>query len=84
MFRRGRRKVDDFDAEIAAHLHIEIDRLQDEDGLSREDIVDHCRSRLAAYKVPELVRVLDALPRSSTGKPSLGRLQALEDERTRT
>ena len=37
MFRRGRRKVDDFDAEIAAHLQIEIDRLQDEEGLSRED-----------------------------------------------
>ena len=28
----------------------------------------HCRSLMVAYKVPSVIRVIDALPRNSTGK----------------
>jgi len=31
-------------------------------------LIDHCRAHLAAYKVPERVYVLDAIPRTPTGK----------------
>jgi len=31
-------------------------------------LIDHCRGHLAAYKVPERVYVLDAIPRTPTGK----------------
>lgn len=35
---------------------------------SREDLIDYCRTRLAAYKVPKHVEYLSALPMNSTGK----------------
>jgi acyl-coenzyme A synthetase/AMP-(fatty) acid ligase len=31
-------------------------------------ILRHCRSLMVAYKVPSVIRVIDALPRNSTGK----------------
>jgi len=31
-------------------------------------LIDHCRERLAAFKVPDVVHVLDAIPRTPTGK----------------
>ena len=37
MFGRRRRTVDDFDAEVEAHLQLEIDRLQEEEGLSADE-----------------------------------------------
>ncbi len=33
-----------------------------------EDVVAFCRERLAAYKVPSQIRLLDALPRNAAGK----------------
>jgi acyl-CoA synthetase (AMP-forming)/AMP-acid ligase II len=36
----------------------------------------HCRSQMAAYKVPRLIRVRRALPRSPLGKVLIGRLIA--------
>jgi long-chain acyl-CoA synthetase len=33
-----------------------------------QEIIDHCRPRLASYKVPRAVGFLDDLPRTSTGK----------------
>jgi long-chain acyl-CoA synthetase len=32
------------------------------------DIIAYCRERLAGYKTPKAITVMDALPRSSTGK----------------
>ncbi|HEX6341822.1 class I adenylate-forming enzyme family protein [Umezawaea sp.] len=40
----------------------------DEDGPGAGELVGWCRERLAAYKVPKLVRVLPALPRTPNGK----------------
>lgn len=36
--------------------------------LTAEDIVDHCRARLARFKVPVRVEFVEALPRNATGK----------------
>lgn len=36
--------------------------------LSEGDVIEHCRSRLAGYKVPRRVVFTDALPRNATGK----------------
>ncbi|PWC40032.1 AMP-binding protein [Azospirillum sp. TSO35-2] len=36
--------------------------------LTDQDIIDHCRSRLARYKAPKRVIVTDALPRTASGK----------------
>jgi L-proline---[L-prolyl-carrier protein] ligase len=38
------------------------------DGLSREEVLDHCRRRLPRYMVPDVVEFCEALPRTSTGK----------------
>jgi long-chain acyl-CoA synthetase len=36
--------------------------------VSEEDILVHCRSELAAYKVPQRITFLDELPKSNVGK----------------
>ena len=36
--------------------------------LSADEAIAHCRQRLAGYKVPRHVRVVDALPRTPSGK----------------
>jgi long-chain acyl-CoA synthetase len=36
--------------------------------LTEADVIAHCRSQLAAYKVPKEVRFLEALPKSNVGK----------------
>ncbi len=33
-----------------------------------EDLVEHCRERLASYKKPTVLMVVDALPRNAAGK----------------
>lgn len=44
------------------------------DSVTRADVVQHCTSTLAAYKIPQLITVLPTLPRSSAGKVSLSSL----------
>jgi long-chain acyl-CoA synthetase len=36
--------------------------------LSVEEVRNHCRERLAAYKVPKHVKFQDSLPKSTVGK----------------
>jgi acyl-CoA synthetase (AMP-forming)/AMP-acid ligase II len=49
--------------------------------LSREtgerELVDHCREHLAGFKVPKVIYVLDAIPRTPTGKLQRKRVAAL-------
>jgi O-succinylbenzoic acid--CoA ligase len=45
------------------------------DEADEEDLERHCRLRLAAYKVPRRWEVLDALPRTSSGKVRRGELR---------
>jgi acyl-CoA synthetase (AMP-forming)/AMP-acid ligase II len=43
-------------------------------GVSREEILARCVEELAPYKVPQRIEIVRHLPRSSTGKISIGRL----------
>jgi fatty-acyl-CoA synthase len=36
--------------------------------VSEEDLIAHCRARIARYKAPKAVEFVDALPKTSTGK----------------
>ena len=36
--------------------------------MSKEELIRHCRTQLAEYKVPTLVEFLDGLPKGPTGK----------------
>jgi fatty-acyl-CoA synthase len=36
--------------------------------VSAEQLLEHCRSRLAGYKRPRAIRFLDTLPRNPSGK----------------
>ena len=36
--------------------------------VGERELIDHCRERLAAFKVPETVYVLESIPRTPTGK----------------
>lgn len=60
---------------LAAYLEAE--------GLDRQAVVAHCQERLASYKIPQSIQLLDELPRSSTGKVSLGALVGQPGEGTR-
>jgi bile acid-coenzyme A ligase len=48
---------------------------------SAQDVREYAKSRLAAYKVPKTVEIVDAIPRSEATKVNRGRLT---DERERT
>jgi long-chain acyl-CoA synthetase len=43
--------------------------------LTAEEIAAHCATRLARFKCPTTIRVVDALPHSATGKVAKGRLR---------
>ena len=38
------------------------------DRVTEDELVAHCRARLAGYKVPKSVDIVTDLPRNSTGK----------------
>ncbi|MGE0667630.1 MAG: acyl-CoA ligase (AMP-forming), exosortase A system-associated [Sphingomonadales bacterium] len=42
--------------------------LRDEDGVSSEDVLAHCRAQLPSYMVPKAVILRDSLPRNANGK----------------
>jgi len=48
--------------------------------LGEEALVEHCRARLARFKVPKRVRFVDALPMSAMNKVLKDQLRALEVE----
>jgi long-chain acyl-CoA synthetase len=54
---------DDFGETLATHVELE-----DGAQLTADDVRDHVRSRLAAYKTPRVVEFSDALPREDSGK----------------
>jgi acyl-coenzyme A synthetase/AMP-(fatty) acid ligase len=43
--------------------------------LDRKAVMQHCIARLAPYKVPHFVHVLNQFPRSSTGKVAVGQMR---------
>ena len=36
--------------------------------LTRDEVIDHCRKEMTAYKIPRIVQFVDALPKSNVGK----------------
>ena len=55
-------------------------------GAERDEVVaavrEHCAERLARFKVPSRVEVVDSLPVTVTGKVRKGTLRAQERRRT--
>jgi long-chain acyl-CoA synthetase len=47
---------------------------------SEQELVDHCRGALAAYKLPRSVIFVEDLPRTSTGKVMRRELRKLDDD----
>ncbi len=47
-------------------------------GIKEEEIVDWCRSRVSSYKVPRIVKFVDSLPKSASGKVMWRALQEAE------
>jgi fatty-acyl-CoA synthase len=43
-----------------------------------QELIDHCRARIARYKAPKAVELLDELPRTSTGKVQKHQLRERE------
>ena len=61
------------EAAVTGHPHVELGEdvvayVVLRGPVAAEDLVVHCRERLAAYKCPRRVKILDSLPRSATGK----------------
>ncbi len=47
-------------------------------GVRAEDIIEWCKTRMAAYKTPRIVEFVDSLPKSATGKVMWRQLQEQE------
>jgi acyl-CoA synthetase (AMP-forming)/AMP-acid ligase II len=45
-----------------------------------DDLVAHCRTRLAGYKVPRQLHLVDRMPRHPSGKPDYRRARAVAEE----
>jgi len=43
--------------------------------VTAEQVAEHCSTRLARFKSPTVIRIVDALPHSATGKIAKGRLR---------
>jgi long-chain acyl-CoA synthetase len=43
--------------------------------VSEGDLIGHCRERLARYKIPRDIQIVDALPRTPLGKLARGELR---------
>ena len=47
-----------------------------------DDLVEHCRTRLAGYKVPRELHLVDEIPRQPSGKPDYPRARTIAMEVT--
>ncbi|RKF21770.1 long-chain fatty acid--CoA ligase [Altericroceibacterium spongiae] len=50
--------------------------------VTSDDLVTHCRARLASYKAPRLVEIMEDLPKTVTGKIQRNELRQSETETT--
>ena len=90
------REVEDVVAEVPGIAEVAVVGLPDPDWgqrvvafvtlregatVSEAEILEHCRQRMASYKKPKEVRVLDSFPLGATGKISKKALRAMEGER---
>ena len=47
--------------------------------IGRQDLIEHCRTHLAAYKVPRAVQFVEDVPKTSTGKIMRRSLRDIDD-----
>jgi long-chain acyl-CoA synthetase len=47
--------------------------------ITREELISHCRERLAHYKCPEVIKFVDAVPKTSRGKVSRASIKPMFD-----
>jgi acyl-CoA synthetase (AMP-forming)/AMP-acid ligase II len=47
-----------------------------------DELVEHCRTRIAGYKVPRALHVVDEIPRQPSGKPDYPRARTIAMEAT--
>jgi long-chain acyl-CoA synthetase len=50
--------------------------------LSEEEIIAHCKKKLASYKVPKFIEFMDELPKSTVGKVLRRKLREMELEKS--
>jgi long-chain acyl-CoA synthetase len=62
--------------ELKGHVPKAFVVLRNNTTCNAQELIDHCRSQLASYKVPKAVDFLDDLPKTSTGKILRRALQA--------
>jgi fatty-acyl-CoA synthase len=55
--------------------------LRPDSNISPEEVDAHCRSRIAAFKIPKHVRLVESLPRTASGKIQKGNLRQAFSER---
>jgi long-chain acyl-CoA synthetase len=53
------------------------------EALSEKEVIDYCRSNLAAYKVPQEIEFIDELPKSAVGKILRRELRDMEMMKTK-
>ena len=54
------------------------------ESLTFEEVIAFLRNKIATYKLPEFLRLLEALPRTPTGKVKKGPLRDIVLERVRS
>lgn len=47
--------------------------------IGRQELIEHCRAHLAAYKVPRAVQFVEDVPKTSTGKIMRRSLRDIDD-----
>lgn len=57
---------------------IKIYMVADNDNVTQESVIEHCRQHLTNYKVPKLIEFTDDLPKSNVGKILRKELRQLE------
>ncbi len=70
------------DSKVGERIKAIVVMREDVRGVSGNELLRHCRDRLAAYKVPQYVEFRDMLPKSKVGK--LLRREIRDEERRRT
>jgi bile acid-coenzyme A ligase len=62
------------DPEWGRRVHAIIEPAEPQSPPTTEEVRDYAKSRLAAYKVPKTIEIVDAIPRSEATKVNRGRL----------
>ena len=60
---------------VAWHERLPLFHLVGGESLTLDELVAFLRDKIATYKLPEFLHLLDALPRTPTGKVQKGRLR---------